>query len=334
MNIYNFNLQLYKVTGIQSVLVDIHEALKDRYTCRIAGNIPYEKVNKDLGIKIDEYVYNRNYIQFRNSIVFIHERRLLLIFWFLNTFLFWNTSVVYVHHNELSGMKRLSCFPKHIVAISDSGIRNLTEYFKVDMSRITKIYNCTREPDEICYDGKELSGKTLDVLYPARVNDVKRQLELVKHLDGRLNNNIRILFAGEGPRFAELREICADSDQFVVLGYRPGIKSLLRKVNYVLLFSRHEGLPISLIEACMAGTPIICNAVGGNTEIALDTNSFVVNDWESLIDVLNNLPNVSATQYDEMCKHSRKIYEERFMFETFRQNYIELIDRIQHESNK
>lgn len=334
MNIYNFNLQLHKVTGIQSVLVDIHEALKERFTCRIAGNIPYERVNKDLGIKRDEYVHNRNYIQFRNSIVFIHERRLLLTFWFLNTFLFWNTSVIYIHHNELYGMKRLSFYPKHIVAISDSGIRNLTEYFKVDRSRITKIYNCAREPYEISTMARKLSDKNIDILYPARINDVKRQLEIVKQLDGRLHNNIRILFVGEGPRFAELRKICADSDQFVVLGYRPGIKSLMQTVNYVLLFSRHEGLPISLIEACMTGTPIICNDVGGNTEIALGSNSFVVNDWGSLIATLNNLPHVTAAQYDEMCKHSRKIYEDRFRFETFRQNYIELIERIQHEANK
>ncbi len=334
MNIYNYNLQLYKVTGIQSVLVDIHEALKDRFTCRIAGNIPYEKVNKDLGIKRDEYVYNRSYIQFRNSIVFIHERRLLLIFWFLNTFLFWNTTVIYIHHNELYGMKRLSCFPKHIIAISDSGIRNLTEYFRIDRSRITKIYNCAREPYEIYSGVRELSGKTIDILYPARINDVKRQLEIVKHLGGCLHNNIRILFAGEGPRFAELREICADSDQFIVLGYRPDIKSLLTKVNYVLLFSKHEGLPISLIEACMSGTPIICNDVGGNTEIALDCNSFISNDWESLINILNNLPNVTATQYNEMCINSRKVYEDRFMFKTFRQNYIELIERILHETSK
>ena len=52
--------------------------------------------------------------------------------------------VVYVHHNELYGQKILSKFPENVVAISDAGIKNLTEYFNLPIKNITKIHNTVR----------------------------------------------------------------------------------------------------------------------------------------------------------------------------------------------
>lgn len=75
--IFQFNTELFKVTGIQRVLLDIHEALKEEFDVKIVGNLPFNKVNRNLDISESDYVRFRNPLMFRNSIVIIHERRLL-----------------------------------------------------------------------------------------------------------------------------------------------------------------------------------------------------------------------------------------------------------------
>lgn len=54
--VFQLNTELYKVTGIQRVLLDIHEALKDYFDAKIVGNIPYDKVNGNLGISACDYL--------------------------------------------------------------------------------------------------------------------------------------------------------------------------------------------------------------------------------------------------------------------------------------
>lgn len=323
--VFQFNLELFKVTGIQRVLLDIHEALKDDFDAKIVGNIPFQKVHANLGISKGDYLKFRNPLMFRNSVVIIHERRLLPVMWLLTHIPGLNVKCVYIHHNELYGNKHLSLFPKNIVAISDAGIRNLTEYFGVPHSHITKIHNCVRETTPYQTRTRKFNPDEIKILYPARINSVKQQIEIVSHLRGKLDSRVKILFAGTGPLYEELKALCDGDDQFQALGFRDDIPNLMKECDFMMLFSKHEGLPISLIEAIQTGIPAICNDVGGNTEIIKDGyNGIVVNDWDALTDALNHLPEINKRQISKMCDNSRETFP-LFSFESFKQNYRLLI---------
>lgn len=96
-----------------------------------------------------------------------------------------------------------------------------------------------------------------------------------------------------------------------------------------MLFSSKEGLPITLIEAAMCYTPIVCNDVGGNCEIARDgQNAFVAKDWDDLICTINRLPTLNASIYMRMAERSREIYEQNFTFEKFKENYLNLLNHL------
>lgn len=327
--VFQFNLELFKVTGIQRVLLDIHEALKGDYQCRIVGNIPFDQVNSNLSIAETDYIRFRNPLLFRNSIVIIHERRLLPVMWTLSHIPGLNIRCVYMHHNELYGNRKLSLFPKNIVAISDAGISNLTEYFGIPRKHIAKIHNCVRETDAYTLRTKEFNRDNITMLYPARINSVKRQIEIVNHLKGKLDSRVRILFAGTGPQYKELEEVCKGNEQFKALGFRDDIPELMRQCDFMLLFSDHEGLPISLIEACKYGLPAICNNVGGNLEIVKDgVNGIVADSWEELLDVLNGLPDMPRSEYESMSRGGREIYEKEYNFDIFKSNYLKLINSI------
>lgn len=328
--IYSFNSELFKVTGVQKVLMDVHHALCEEYDAKIVGTIHYKEVHKDLGIKPEEYVQMKNPFMFRGSIVILHERKFLMMFWLLNHVLFQNIKLVYIHHNMLYGHKFMTRLPEHIVAISDEGIRNLTDYFGTPREHITKIYNCVVDVHPKPHPVPK--GDKIRLLLPARINAQKRQLDIVDHLKEKLSHNVTIFFAGIGPDLENLKEKIKDDDRFVSLGFCSDIYNLLHDMDYMLLFSAHEGLPISLIEADMLGTPVITNDVGGNSEIVHDgENGFIINDWNALADCLNSLADISKDKYESMSKSGRKIYLEHFTYEAFKAKYLKLLSGLQYE---
>lgn len=326
--VFSFNSELHKLTGVQKVLVDIHEALKEDYVARIVGLKPYKTVNIHLRISNFDYIQLKNPFIFFNSIVIVHERKFLLFFWILNHLLFQRIKIVYVHHNLLYGHRMTTILPKTIVCISESGRQNLINEFGAKAQNIHKIYNCTIDR----YSGRhrQSNRECIKVLYPARINNVKRQEEIVRRIGNRLDRRVHLLFAGDGPQYKELKNIIGrDSLNIKCMGFVSDVYNLMKDCDFILLFSVHEGLPISLIEATMMGMPIICNDVGGNTEIAIEgQNAIVVNDWEGLIMTLNQLPKIDDETYRSLCQRSRYIYEEKFTFEKFKENYHHLLENL------
>lgn len=61
--VFSFNSELYKVTGVQKVLMDIHHAVKEDYDAIIVGTVSYGMVDKSHQIFEDEYNY-QNFLIF------------------------------------------------------------------------------------------------------------------------------------------------------------------------------------------------------------------------------------------------------------------------------
>ena len=325
--IFSIDFQLHKVTGVEKVMLEIHNAIKNDFSGKIVGNIPYVSINPNLCISSTEYVNFKNPFMFYNSIVVVHERRLLILFWLLNHILFQRIKIVYVHHNLFYNHKRTTFLPNTIIAIADKGVENLINFFCAPPKNIHKIYNCVH--DVRVNEHSPMHKESIKILLPGRINNQKQQLEIVKHLKSNLNERVHILFAGEGPQLDELKALCRDDNHFVALGFRSDIPSLMEECDFVLLYSKYEGLPISLIEATMIGMPIICSNVGGNSEICHNgENGWVVNDWDELINILNNLHNLKEAEYIEMCHKSREIYEKNFTFNLFQNCYLKLFRSI------
>lgn len=325
--IYSFNSELHLVTGVQKVLLDIHSAVKEDYEARIVGLKSFASVNKSLDIIEKEYIQWKNPFMFYNSFVILHERKFLMLFWILNHVFFQRIKLVYIHHSMLYGHKRMTILPSTIVCISDKGRENLMQEFGAPSKCIHKIHNCvTNRFSEI---HPPMHSDTIQILFPALITPVKRQVEIVKRLKGQLNDNVKILFAGVGPLYEQLQTEIKGDKHFECLGFVKDVPSLMRECDYVMLFSKHEGLSISLIEATMTSTPIICNDVGGNTEICYDgKNGFVVNDWEKLAKILNTLPYIDEKKYHLMCQESHAIYKQNYTFDKFKERWLSLLSNL------
>jgi glycosyltransferase involved in cell wall biosynthesis len=87
---------------------------------------------------------------------------------------------------------------------------------------------------------------------------------------------LRIVVAGAGPEESALRkQIGAAGLEGVVelLGRRSDVGQLLAAADAFCLPSRHEGLPISLLEAMSAGLPCVATRVGGIPGLVADGDS-------------------------------------------------------------
>lgn len=84
---------------------------------------------------------------------------------------------------------------------------------------------------------------------------------------------LRVAVAGGGEAEGELAALIARQgleDRVALLGRRPDVADLLAAADVFCLPSRHEGLPLSVLEALRAGLPCVATAVGGVPDVVVD----------------------------------------------------------------
>jgi glycosyltransferase involved in cell wall biosynthesis len=87
-----------------------------------------------------------------------------------------------------------------------------------------------------------------------------------------------LLMAGEGELFEATRVLGAHlGDSVRFLGWRSDLPVLFAASDVAVLSSDNEGMPVTLIEASMAGVPCVTTDVGSAREVVLDNETgFVV----------------------------------------------------------
>jgi glycosyltransferase involved in cell wall biosynthesis len=118
-----------------------------------------------------------------------------------------------------------------------------------------------------------LNNERLQCAFIGRVTQIKRPdrfLDVVSEIKKR---DIRLDFfiAGDGELLETCRErIIAENLRVKVLGWQSNIEKVLSAADIVVLTSDNEGTPLSLIQAGMAGLPVVTTNVGSVPEVVLD----------------------------------------------------------------
>ena len=84
--------------------------------------------------------------------------------------------------------------------------------------------------------------------------------------------DVRLVIAGDGPEAAALRAEAHSSapDRVRFLGAIDDVVPVLAAADALVLPSRTEGIPAAVIEAGLAGLPVVATAVGGLAEVVID----------------------------------------------------------------
>jgi glycosyltransferase involved in cell wall biosynthesis len=139
-------------------------------------------------------------------------------------------------------------------------------YRMADFSKISVIHNGIGQFKISKRTGDKLTIVTVANMYPN-----KGYLTLLKAIR-RLNREgleARYIFAGDGKQRAEIEGYIAryNLKNIKLLGFRHSIKSVLALGDIFVLASYKEGLPFVVLEAMMAGLPVVATKVGGIPEI-------------------------------------------------------------------
>lgn len=259
----------------------------------------------------------------RHTVFISHHRKSTLKLMILRLLLFRRLRVLHVAHSVFHNLRWLGWFPRHIVAVSETVKQNLEDYFRVPEVNITVVYNGLEDRGKnVCRDNSEA---VIRILMIGRICPLKRQVMLAQQLKDRLPSHVRLYFAGTGPDESKLRQVVVHQSQMDCLGHIQ-IEKEISRFHYILLFSEKEGLPLTLLESCMYGRPMLTNDIPAALEINSDGETgFVFHDVDFLAKGLEDLPLPDSDAYQRMAANARRRYEERFREETMIAAYKKIV---------
>ena len=144
-----------------------------------------------------------------------------------------------------------------------------------------------------------LSTTTLKSAFIGRVVQIKRPdrfLDVVSEIKKR-GVELEFFIAGDGELLNTCRErIAREQLPVEILGWQNNIEKVLASADIVVLTSDNEGTPLSLIQAGMAGLPVVTTRVGSVPEVVLDGTTGIITSLniQDIADALEKLARDSA----------------------------------------
>lgn len=117
------------------------------------------------------------------------------------------------------------------------------------------------------------------VLSVGELNDNKNHATVIKAIAQMDVPRAQYLICGNGPRRQQLEDLALElnvDDRVHFLGYRRDIPNMLAVADVFCLPSFREGLPLSLMEAMVAGKPVVCSCIRGSVDLVDEGQGGVV----------------------------------------------------------
>lgn len=227
-----------------------------------------------------------------------------------------------------------------MVAVSENLKQFIVEKAGASPDRVKVLYNgvdvlphCGRADVDVCR--KELSLPENDQIVGVVGNlyPVKGHQYLIDGIPAVLTKcpNTSFVFAGRGQLETELKEqvhrLGLDSRVYF-LGLRQDIPRILAMLDVFVLPSLSEGLSMAILEAMIAGKPVVATRVGGNPELVLDGETgFLVppRDGKALASSLVTLL-TNRQQADLFGEKGKRRAEGQFSLKTMVRAYQSLYD--------
>ncbi len=149
-------------------------------------------------------------------------------------------------------------------------------------------------------------------LHVARCNPVKNQLLLVEAFGEFVKKgyNADLVIIGGGFESELGQKIRAKSGQHIhIIGTRKNVGDYMLNADVFCLSSDFEGMPITILEASLAGVPIVSTPVCGAVDVVQDGKNGVLSKGHSLDDYIMALER-SCTEIDELKKNTMAMKED------------------------
>lgn len=315
------------------------------YLPQVSPNVRVVPMNKKSGMDVGLYIKIFKFIRKEQpTVVHTHLRAILYIL--LSVLLCRFPKYFHTIHSDAAKeaggkvgtfIRRLLFNSRAVVpvTISAESQQSFRDFYGIENAAI--IPNGRNIPDNILVSDEVLSevntfkkGKTTRVLVClARFEPVKRQ-DLLARVTNRLSKegfDFILLYIGRMSNELVVSRTKQDKpDCAYLLGERENPLEYLKMADAYCLFSEHEGLPISLIEALGVGCIPVCTPVGGIMNLLIDGKNSVLSDditEQSCYEALKRFLSLSDSEVSVMSREAKNSYKPFTMVECAN-NYFSL----------
>jgi len=158
----------------------------------------------------------------------------------------------------------------------------------------------------------------------ARFDEPKDQRAVIESLENLRDLDWSIDFIGDGPTLESVKSLVNGlglSERVTFLGERDDVSARLSRADALVLVSRWEGLPLTILEAMRAELPVVASDVGGVSEaVSNGVTGYLVprNGRAELIGSLRKIISDPATRV-RMGQAGRLEFEREFTFQAMLQ---------------
>lgn len=213
-----------------------------------------------------------------------------------------------------------------VVCVSDA-IRDKVKA-KYHFNNLQRIYNPIPEFQQ---DGIDFKPDFQYVIGMGRfdASNVKQLDKLAEtYLQSELpQKNIHLVLLGDGERRKEIEQRFKNSEQIHFSGFQENPYAFLKNAMFLVLSSKYEGFPMSVVESLAAGTPVVAfDCVSGPNEIIMHAeNGLLVKnqDFDDLRAKINLM--AADSELHARCKQNAKASVKQFEIDKIGRQWLHLM---------
>lgn len=239
-------------------------------------------------------------------------------------------------HNTFHDKKtltRLGYRNTKLIAVGEMVKKNLVEYYGIPNEQVTVIHNAIKpfdgkiSPIPLLTEYRENGYKIIGNV--GRLSEQKGMEYFINAVPGVIEKfpKTKFVIVGDGEDKDKLVNMVKQMnlDEYITfLGYRSDIQNVMSQMDFIVLSSLWEGLPLTPIEAFSVGKTVVATAVDGTPEIVQNGINGILIKPKDIKEIVNNicylLNNIDVL--DKFHVSAKERYNAEFSFEKLRMNYI------------
>lgn len=341
-------LDSHGIGGVEKIAYYIHEALTQKgIDSYIAINMQYVEafmkrfnvVNKDFIVTYSDSNYVVSVCQIRKiirnikpEIIHTHARRECVWVSMINR------KIIHIRTQHMVEEPRIpvTVFEEKLlnknvnvwVATSQSLAKTyLKRKSYIDEKKIKVIYNGVKTIDSSVFREKiGNNGKYCILSRLTFQKGVDLLINQISEMDCR--SKIHIDIWGDGAEKNNILQLIKEKsmdDMIIYKGYTDRPLETLKEYDVLLMPSRNEGLPLTMLESMSVGTPVAVHNVGCVKEIIKSGyNGWIIDESFSWTDFFETIQNMTPTEYARIAEAAQITYKERFSYDVMTKQYLDL----------
>lgn len=235
-------------------------------------------------------------------------------------------------HNDFYDKRILTQFAlrnMNLIACGKNVKKSLIDYQKIDAKRVTVITNSIKpfngEIDKIPIIEKIKKEGYIVAGVIGRLSKEKGVINLVEVVKKLSDHRIRFIIVGTGDEENNIKRKIREyglENRFIFLGYRTDAQNIAIQLDYLIIPSLKEGLPLVPIEAFSVGRTVIGTDVGGTAEIIDDGVNGLLVPPQNDIDLRRAIESMTRERIRAFGENAYQKYIRCFSYDVFQEAYL------------